>query len=198
MSAIELIFLWNENLIEFFCEEKTMDMSIRFSKFAIFTALVGSTLTLHAEGVQEGDVFAKNKISLGQASQIAEKQDQSKAINVEFDIEKERALWEVKTLSNTGVREYKVDATSGAIIKVEDEHIRGRLTNFITGMNLKDLEAAKTTLLQAIATAEKSLNGKVVKVQVEHEHDAIQYDISVRTGNVTKKVKIEAATGKAM
>lgn len=155
-------------------------------------------LSVHAQGTREADIFAKATVSLSQATQLVEKQDQSKTIGAEFDIEKGRPLWEIKTLGSAGVKEYKVDASSGAIIKVEDEHIRGKLTNFVTGMNLKDLETAKMTLSQAISMAEKNGNGKAVKVQVEHERGGIQYDISVRTTDATKKVKIDAATGRAM
>lgn len=165
---------------------------------AVLAAAIGSSVAAHADGMHEADLLAKASISLSQAAQLAEKQDQSKTIHAEFDVEKSRPLWEIKTLGSAGVKEFKVDATSGAIIKVEDEHIRGRLTNFITGMNIKDLDSAKTTLPQAIALAEKSLSGKAVKVEVEHERNGIQYDISVRSGDSTKKVKIDAASGKSM
>lgn len=97
-----------------------------------------------------------------------------KTIGAEFDVEKNKAVWEIKVLGSAGVKEYKIDASSGAVVKVEDKHIRGKLTNFLTGMNLKDLEAAKTPLTQAVATAEKKANGKSVKVQVEHERGGIQ------------------------
>jgi uncharacterized membrane protein YkoI len=155
----------------------------------------GMTLAAHAVGPREAEALNKATVQLTQATQIAEKQEPGKTISVEFDIEKDRPLWEVKVLGNGGVKEYKIDASSGAVVKVEDEHIRGKLTNFVTGMNLKDLDNAKTPLVQAVSTAEKKLNGKAVKVQVEHEHGSIQYDIFVRAADKTMKVKIEASTG---
>ncbi len=156
---------------------------------------LGMTLAAHAVSSSEAEALNKATVSLTQATQIAEKQEPSKTISVEFDIEKNLPLWEVKVLGKDGVKEYKIDASSGAVVKIEDEHIRGKLTNFVTGMNLKDLNSAKTTLGQAVSTVETKLNGKAVKVQVEHEHDAIQYDVFVRADNKTKKLKIQADTG---
>ena len=154
-----------------------------------------ASFAVHAAGPTEGEMLTKATVSLTQAVQIAEKQEAGKTIGAEFDIEKNKAVWEIKVLGGSGVKEYKIDASSGAVVKVEDEHIRGKLTNFLTGMNLKDLEAAKTPLTQAVATAEKKANGKAVKVQVEHERGGIQYDIFVRTSEKSEKIKIDAGTG---
>ena len=52
------------------------------------------------------------------------------------------------------------------------------------------------TLGIAVNAAEKKMNGKAVKVEVEHERGAVQYDIFVRAADKTNKVKIEASTGK--
>jgi uncharacterized membrane protein YkoI len=155
---------------------------------------LGMTMAAHAVSPSEAEALNKTMVSLTQATQIAEKQEPGKTISVEFDIEKNVPLWEVKVLGKEGVKEYKIDAASGVVVKVEDERTRGKLTNSVTGMNLKDLDNAKTSLVQAVTTAEKKLNGKAVKVQVEHEHGSIQYDIFVRTADNTKNLKIEADT----
>lgn len=158
---------------------------------------LGLSATANAVSSREADALNKSTVSLTQASQIAEKQEPGKTIGAEFDIEKDRAIWEVKVLGNGGVKEYKIDATTGAVVKVEDEHIRGKLISFVTGMNLKDLNSAKIPLAQAVSEAEKKMNGKAVKVEVEHERGAIQYDVFVRSGDKTSKVKMEAGTGVA-
>jgi len=168
--------------------------SIRTLTFAAVLGL-GMSSTVYAVGSREADALNKSTVSLTQATQIAEKQEPGKTIGAEFDIEKDRALWEVKVLGNGGVKEYKIDAMTGTVVKIEDEHIRGKLTNFVTGMNLKDLNSAKTTLAEAVSAAEKKMNGKAVKVEVEHERGAVQYDIFVRTADKTNKVKVEASTG---
>ena len=169
-------------------------LSVRTLTLAITLGL-GMSSAAHAVSSREADALNKSTVSLAQATQIAEKQEAGKTIGAEFDIEKDRAIWEVKVLGAAGVKEYKIDASTGAVVKVEDEHIRGKLINFVTGMNLTDLNNAKTPLAQAVADAEKKMGGKAVKVAVEHERGAVQYDIFVRTGDKTNKVKVEATTG---
>lgn len=165
--------------------------------FLTLAASFGFASAAHAAGPREAEALNKATVSLVQATQIAERQEAGRTIGAEFDIEKDRPLWEVKVLGNAGVKEYKIDAASGAVIKIEDEHIRGKLASFITGVNITDLETAKTSLAEAVATAEKKFGGKTVKVQVEHEHGSIQYDIFVRTGDKSEKIKLDAKTGQA-
>ncbi|MHB8729304.1 MAG: PepSY domain-containing protein [Sulfuricaulis sp.] len=167
---------------------------IRTITLAVAVLGLGMTMAAHAVSPREAAALNKTDVSLTQATQLAEKQEPGKTISVEFDIEKGVPLWEVKVLGKEGVKEYKIDAASGVVLKVEDERTRGELAKLVTGMNLKDLDNAKTSLGQAISTAEKKLNGKAVKVQVEHEHGSIQYDIFVRAGNKTTKLKIDANT----
>ena len=137
-------------------------------------------------------------MSLTQAVEISEKQAVGKSVGAEFDIENRRGLWEVKVLNASGLQEFKVDAISGQVIKVEDEHLRGRLTNFVTGLSLKDLEIVKASLAQAVPIAEKQSTGKAVKVQVEHERGSVQFDIFLRVGDGTKNIKIDALSGKPL
>jgi len=37
-----------------------------------------------------------------------------------------------------------------------------------------------------------------VKVEVEHEHDHVQFDVFVRSGDETTKSKIDALSGKVL
>ena len=173
-----------------------MKSSIRIHAKILTAALsVGMTFAAHAVSSREAEALSKATVSLAKATEIAEEKGQGKTVSAEFDIEKNRSVWEVKVLGDSGVMEYKIDASTGAVVKVEDEHIRGRLTNFVTGMNLQDLNSTKTSLVQAVTAAENKLHGKAVMVEVEHEHDRIQYDIFVRAADKTEKVKIEADTG---
>ena len=159
---------------------------------------IGSIAPVQAITSREDKALGSATVSLVQAVDIGEKKGQGKTAGAEFDIEKDRPIWEVKILSGDGVKEFKVDANSGEIVKIEDEYIRGRLTNFVTGTNLKDLETAKTTFSQAVGMAERQAKGKTVKVDVEHEHDQVQFDVFVRSGDHTAKIKIDGATGKVL
>jgi uncharacterized membrane protein YkoI len=63
---------------------------------------------------------------------------------------------------------------------------------------MQDLESVKTTFSQAVAMAEKLATGKAVKVEVEHEHHHVQFDVFVRSGDATKKYKIDGLSGKVL
>ena len=131
---------------------------------------------------------ASATVSIVRAVDIGEQQGHGKTVGAEFDIEKKGLpIWEVKILGADGVTEFKVDAKSGDVVKIEDEHVHGKLANFITGTKLKDLESVKTTFREAVDMAEQLAKGKTFKVEVEHDH--VQFDVFVRSGDVTKKVK---------
>lgn len=172
-------------------------MKSRFSPGTLALAALALATGLAAQPVapRESEVLAKATVPLAQAVQIAEKQESGKTVGAEFDIEKDKPVWEVQVLGTHGLKEYKIDGASGAVVKVDDEYIRGRLVTFLTGTNLKDIEAAKTSVVQAVSAAEKKANGKAVKVEVEQERGGIQYAVYVRAADRTEKVKIDAATG---
>ena len=60
--------------------------------------------------------------------EICEKQVAGTSLGAVLELEKGRAVWEVKVLGASGLQEFKVDAMSGQVVKVEEEHLRGRLT----------------------------------------------------------------------
>jgi uncharacterized membrane protein YkoI len=154
----------------------------------------------HAEATtsREDQALASATVSIAEAVEIGENKGQGKTVGAEIDIEKGLPIWEVRILGADGVMEFKVDANSGQVVKIEDEHVRGKLTNFVTGTNLKDLGSVKTTFAEAVAMAEQRANGKAVKVEVEHEHHHVQFDVFVRSGDTTKKVKIDSLSGKVL
>ena len=165
---------------------------------AATVACFGAAGYAQAAPSREAQALASATVSIVKAVEIGEKQGQGKTVGAEFDIEKGLPIWEVKILTADGVKEFKVDANSGRVVKIEDEQIRGKLTNFVTGTNMKDLEAVKTTFSEAVAIAEKLATGKAVKVEVEHEHDHVQFDVFVRSGDTTKKFKIDGLSGKVL
>ena len=158
-------------------------------------ALLGFAPLTHAAVRHHYDEAVKANVSLVQAVESGERAGQGKATSAEFDVENNRPIWEVQVLSPTGMNEYKVDASTGQVLKVEQEHIRGKITTRLTGLKLDQLQGAAMPLSQAVATAEGKLGGKAVKVEVEHEHHAIQYDVFVRKAGKTDHVKIAAADG---
>lgn len=55
---------------------------------------------------------------------------------------------------------------------------------------------AKTTLVQAIATAEQDAGGKALKARADNENGSLVYKIEVAKGDVIQMVTVDAATGK--
>ena len=91
----------------------------RINALTLAAALgLGTTFAVHAAEPLEAQALAKATVSLSQASQIAEKQEAGKTIGAEFDTEKNQAIWEIKVLGKAGVKEYKIDGLSGAVVKV--------------------------------------------------------------------------------
>lgn len=160
-----------------------------------FAANVAAISAVNATSSTEAAALATVKVSLVDAVSMLEKDGKGKTVGVEFDIEKNIPMWEVKMLGNEGVLEYKVNANSGNVVKIEDEHIRGSLMSFVTGMKMQDLQNEKMSLSEAVGMAEKKFSGKSVKVQIEHENDSIQYDIFVYTPAGIRKYKIDAISG---
>lgn len=154
--------------------------------------LLGLSPLTHAAVRNHDDAALKANVSLVQAVATGERAGQGKTTGVEFDVENDRPIWEVQVLSPAGLSEYKVDASSGQVLKVEKEHLRGEITTRLTGLKLDQLAGAAMPLSQAVATAEREMGGKAVKVEVEHEHKAIQYDVFVRNAGKTDHVKIAA------
>jgi uncharacterized membrane protein YkoI len=169
--------------------------TISIATIAAAAALVAFAPDTQASARSHEDEATTVAVSLVQAVESGERAGRGKAIGAEFDVEHNRPIWEVKVLGASGVNEYKVDASSGEVVKVEPEHIRGRLTTFVTGLKLDQLEHTRLPLDQAVATAEHRMGGKAVKLEVEHEHRAIQYDVFVRNAGKTEHMKI-AASGK--
>jgi uncharacterized membrane protein YkoI len=149
----------------------------------------------HATSIKEADALLAATVSLVQAVDMLEKDGKGLTVGVEFDIEKDIAIWEVKMLGDSGVLEYKVNANTGTILRVEDEHLQGEMMSFFTGLKMEDLQKEKMSLTEAVDMAEKKFGGNAVKVQIEHENDSVQYDIFVYTPADTYKYKIDAISG---
>lgn len=120
--------------------------------------------------------------------EIGEQHALAESEGVEFNIEMDRAIGEVKISTTSGLQEFKVDAFSGQVIKIEGAHLPGRLTNFVTGMNLKDLEAIKTTLTQAVVMTESKAKGKAAWVKVGHQRGGVQFNLLTRVVEGAKKM----------
>ena len=129
------------------------------------------------------------KVSLSQAIDTAEKQGQGKAIDAEFERSGNAGYYSVKVLSsdNSKLTEYKIDGNSGQVTGTDNEPTE----KFFTRLKPADLQSARTSLKQALATAEKQASGKAIDAEVEREGSGVQYKITVANGDRTQDVKID-------
>ena len=129
------------------------------------------------------------KVSLPQAIDTAEKQGQGKAIDAEFKRDGTAGQYEIKVLSDNGNKlvEYKVDGNSGQVTGTDNQPIE----KYFTRLKPADIANARTSLKQALATAEKQANGKAIDAEVEREGSGVQYRVTVASGDRTQDVRID-------
>jgi uncharacterized membrane protein YkoI len=129
------------------------------------------------------------KVSLAQALDTAEQQGHGKAIDAEFERSGNAGYYAIKVLSNDNSKltEYKIDGNSGQVTGTDNEPIE----KFFTRLKPADLQNARTSLKQALATAEKQVGGKAIDAEVEREGSGVQYKVTVANGDRTQDVKID-------
>jgi uncharacterized membrane protein YkoI len=129
------------------------------------------------------------KVSLSQAIDTAEKEGRGKAIDAEFERSGNTGYYAVKVLSDDGNKlvQYKIDGNSGQVTGTDNEAIE----KFFTRLKPADLQNARTSLKQALATAERQAGGKAVEAEVEREGAGVQYRVTVANGDRTQDVRID-------
>jgi len=129
------------------------------------------------------------KVSLSQAIDTAEKQGQGKAIDAEFNRDGTAGHYEIKVLSDNGNKLvlYRVDGNSGQVTGTDNQPIE----KYFTRLKPADIANARTSLKQALATAEKQANGKAIDAEVEREGSGVQYRVTVANGDRTQDVRID-------
>jgi len=161
-------------------------------------------LTLTTPSIADEDEILKSKllntikVSLGQALEVAERDGKGKAVKAEFEIEHDRALWEIKILSGTGLLDYAIDTETGQIAKIDDERVQERLYSMIMAMRFKDFETAKVGAVEAVAAAEQQTAAKGIFLEVEREYGRVgqfEYELILRSGDKTYWVGVDATTG---
>jgi len=130
------------------------------------------------------------KVSLSQAIDTAEKQGQGKAIDAAFKRDGTAGPYEIKVLSDNGNKlvEYKVDGNSGQVTGTDNQPIE----KYFTRLKPADIANARTSLKQALATAEKQAGGgKAIDAEGDREGSGVQYRVTVANGDHTQDVRID-------
>jgi uncharacterized membrane protein YkoI len=158
---------------------------------AVLTAalLAGPALAADRSDVQ---ALTQARLSLTQAIEEASRQGQGRAVDAEFDAEDGAARYEVTVLGPDRMVTYTLDANSGAVTRADEETIG----KYFTRLTPADLQAARTTLEQAIGIAEQRLNGKAIEAEAERDGDTVRYEVTVaRPDGNTQEITINGIDG---
>ena len=158
------------------------------------TALIGSTPALAGHDHDHGHkgprkyvvALEQSKISAAQAIAIAEKDTGATADNLELELKRGNAVYEIDLHDDKQEYEIRVDAVSGEITarKSEDEDKLPR--------------RGSITLTQAIETAEKETGAKTVEADLDGKHSGLVYEIELLGNDTRYDVDISADDGKVL
>ena len=158
-------------------------------------ALLGSSLALadHDHGPKHGgprqDVVAleQSKISAAQAIAIAEKDTNATADNLDLELHRGSAVYEIDLHDDKQEYEIRVDAITGEITKRQSEYE-------------DDLPRRGTiTITQAIETAERETGAKVVEADLDGKRSGLVYEIELIGSDGNRyDVDISADDGKVL
>ena len=139
-------------------------------------ALLSSSLALadhdhkgHKHGGPRQDVVAleQSKISAAQAIAIAEKDTKATADNLDLELYRGSAVYEIDLHDDKQEYEIRVDAITGEITKRQSEYE-------------DDLPRRGTiTITQAIETAERETGAKVVEADLDGKRSGLVYEIEL-------------------
>jgi len=158
------------------------------------TALIGSTPALAGHDHDHGhkgprkDVVAleQSKISAAQAIAIAEKDTGATADNLELELKRGNAVYEIDLHDDKQEYEIRVDAISGEITARKSEY------------EDKLPRRGTITLAQAIESAEKETGAKTVEADLEGKRGGLMYEIGLIGNDTRYDVDISADDGKVL
>ena len=159
-------------------------------------ALLSSSLALadhgykgHKHGGPRQDVVAleQSKISAAQAIAIAEKDTKATADNLDLELHRGSAVYEIDLHDDKQEYEIRVDAITGEITKRQSEYE-------------DDLPRRGTiTITQAIETAERETGAKVVEADLDGKRSGLVYEIELIGSDGNRyDVDISADDGKVL
>ncbi len=137
--------------------------------------------------------FRAATVSLTKAVDLAEHKDQGRAVNAAFTVDSGRGEYVVEVEKGDSVVRTVIDAASSSVLRSGPE---GLLSSLFKGnVPAEAFANARTTLGEAIGTAEGRAGGKAVSVEADQSGNTLQYQVSVLVGNQTQTVKIDGANG---
>jgi len=168
----------------------------RFKTFAamlLFTA--GAALAEHETKAEKIAGAQAAKVPLSEAIALAERASGGKVAKIEIDREEGAFAYEVKTLGSGGKVQLLVDAATGKVLRNDRKDASGKERTTATR-----LASAKTTLRQAVESAERQGAGKAIAAGFEEEsgHGGAVFEVDVARDDAVQRLWVDAASGKVV
>jgi len=170
------------------------------TRLSLGLALIALAPAAWAGGVEDlKKALAAAKVTPAQAVETAQKEVAGgKAIEVDLEVEKDSAFYEIVVLSGDAVREVKVDAVSGKILGVKDEKPAADEAEELAAAK-KALAAAKLTFAQALENAGKEVKGgQAFKAELGMKGDQPVYQVVLLQGDKVMQASVDAVGGKLL
>ena len=138
--------------------------------------------------------MGRTKISMKQAIDAAVKEvGTAKLVEAELSVDADAAVFEFGFLTDSGGLEISVDASTGKVLKKEDEKPDADKAEEYK-QTKKALSDARFSLLQAIDVAmNEAKGGTIVAAEAEVEDGQLGFEVEVLTGDEFKEVNIDAS-----
>ena len=175
----------------------TKSMILALSILGVGTLAMASGQIPAVAGTKVSDAvaIAKSKISLEQAIVIAQKNVTGDLISAEFDQNDYTSggNFEVKFISNDTEHEVKIDASTGKVLKSKQEKLDAEDI-----AEYKVMKQAKISFKQALQKATQSVNGKIIKAELDLEGGKPVYQIEIAKGTQVYDLVIDSMTNQVV
>lgn len=148
------------------------------------------------EKASEYTVAVTAKVTAAEAIAIAERATGGHAVKLDIDDENGTPLYEITTATQDKVASAFIDPTTGTVVRAADKGLIARVFEREDRDAMKQLQSLPTSLATAVTTAEQQTGGRAYQAEYEDEDDTNVFEIKVVKDGATRKVEIDAATGK--
>jgi uncharacterized membrane protein YkoI len=130
-----------------------------------------------------------------EAKEIALDKQDGFVESIELEGKSGKPYYEVE-IKNGSEYEFKIDAVTGEVLSSTEKQDDDWGSDDWKGKNADNQNIIPAE--EAIAIAEKEVNGKMKEIELEDEDRGLEYKIELRTDKGEAEVELDAATGKVL
>ena len=158
----------------------------------LLTGAIGVSVSANDDDVKISTEQSKQLIGFKKAKEVALKKVKGKVDDIDLETENGKVYYEVEIDTDKKQEfEVKVDAYTAKVLSVKESNDDDDDDNVQSTDNL-------ITEKDAIAIANKGINGKVVSIELDSDDGRYEYEIELLTKEGEYEITIDAATGKIL